>query len=153
MTETITHYTTLTDTIAVELELTELEQLNLKVAAIAGWTDIEEWNPNPKCPKVKKVFQGINKNRRELGIFVPDYVNDLNAIYRLFLGFGITVTLVHDAEDATHFAVSGIRSGGMHSSPAIALCKLLIELSSEPQVQVIDDDGDIEPKVIEASFA
>jgi len=38
---------------------------------------------------------------------------------------------------------------------AIALCKLLLQLvpKPEPQVQIIDDDGDIdEPTVIEAMF-
>ncbi len=48
-----------TETIAPEL--TELDQLNLKVAAIAGWENIQEWNPNPKTSKFKKVFQGTNK--------------------------------------------------------------------------------------------
>ncbi len=43
-------------------------------------------------------------------------------------------------------------------TPAIALCELLLELApnlpkSEPEVQVIDDDGEIdEPTVIEATF-
>ena len=121
-------------------ELTELEQLNLKVAAIAGWENVDLWNL--KLPK--KVFVGDNKNRSELGIFVPDYTSSLDAIYGLFVELGITVQLVHDVEDCTHFAVSLLRSGGMWQSPAIALCKLLLELHPEPQVQIIDDDGVIE---------
>lgn len=139
---------------AIAPELTELDQLNLKVAAIAGWENVEPWNL--KLPK--RVYVGTNKKHPDLGIFVPDYTSNLNVIYGLFVELGITVQLVHDAQDFTHFAVSVLRSGGMWQSPAIALCKLLLELApnlpkSEPEVQVIDDDGEIdEPTVIEATF-
>lgn len=118
---------------AIAFELTELEQLNLKVAAIAGWENIKEWNPSHKP---KKVFQGTNKKHPELGIFVPDYTRDLDAIAPL----------------VAHLVASS------EISLAHALCKLLLELAPnlpkfELEVQVIDDDGDIdEPTVIEATF-
>jgi hypothetical protein len=115
-------------------KLTELEQLNLKVAAIAGWENIDIW-----CiRKAKKTFIGDNKKHPELGKFVPDYTSDLNAIAKIFgdLNRGWTLS-------SLGYAACGIFDV-YAETPAIALCKLLLELHPEPQVQIIGDDGDIE---------
>lgn len=174
-----------------EPKLTELEQLNLKVAAIAGWENIQEWNPSHKP---KKVFQGTNKKHPELGIFVPDYTRDLNAIFAVFMQFDLLPELLSQSAFkpprhsdqvewvAIHNSFTGGWIKGRDPNPAIALCKLLLELAPnlpkpEPEktlnaydlnvigdyvstlkykseVQVIDDDGEIdEPTVIEATFA
>lgn len=146
MTETTPTYSVETEAIA-----DPLLELKLKVAPIAGWENIHEWNPNPKAEKPKKVFQGTNKKHPELGIFVPDYTSDLNAIVAAFDAEKLGWTL-----SSLGYASCGI-TGAYAETPAIALCKLLIELApnlpKSEEVQVIDDDGDIdEPKVIEAAF-
>jgi hypothetical protein len=163
MTETATDY-------AVEApDLTELEQLNLDVAAIAGWENIEEWNLNPKERKAKRSFTGANKKHPELGIFVPDYANDLNAIYS-FLQKSLAAI---EATFSLQFVGNVFYHGKPHiarsldhtvygETPAIALCKLLLEVAPIPKpvpliqvlddIQIIDDDGEIEPTVIEATF-
>jgi hypothetical protein len=110
---------------ASPLELTELEQLNLKVAAIAEWENIEIWNLNV----TKKTFAGNNKKHPELGNFVPDYTSDLNAIFAAFKSLDLKCS-VSSSGDAWNFTkdVCG-------ETPAIALCKLLIELTkSEPEI-------------------
>lgn len=139
--------------------LTPLEQLNLDVAAIAGWENIEEWNPNPKTRKPKRTFTGTNKKHPELGIHIPDYTSDLNAIANALNQFRIDWTV---SADGDAFSLSEGKNGldveVSGETPAIALCKLLLELASnlpksEPEIQVIDDDGDVDaPTVIEATF-
>ena len=127
---------------AIATELTPLEQLNLQVAAIAGWEKIEIWNPKLD----KKTFTGTNKKHPELGIFLPDYVNDFNAIAKCLDRFKIDWTV-----SANGYAFSlvegkeGLDCEAYGETPAIALCKLLLELNPkpEPEVQVIDDDGEI----------
>lgn len=132
MTEALTDCTVETEPIAPVL--TGLEQLNLKVAAIAGWENVEIWNPKI----AKKTFNGTNKKRPELGKFLPDYTSDLNAIVALFNAKKLGWTL-----SSLGYASCGIM-GAYAETPAIALCKLLIELApslpkSEPEIQVIDD--------------
>ena len=143
--------------------LTPLEQLNLDVAAIAGWENIEEWNPNPKTRKSKRTFTGTNKKHPELGVHIPDYTSDLNAIAKALKlmdidwstssrGYALNLC-TPSFKDGKSFVVEAYGQ-----TPAIALCKLLLELAPtlpkpEPEVQIIDDDGDIdESKVIEAVF-
>lgn len=138
--------------------LTPLEQLNLDVAAIAGWENIEEWNPNPKTRKPKKTFTGTNKKHPELGVHIPDYTSDLNAIafvFRVILKIYYRVSYDPVLRIAHAFSLTEHDAHG--ETEAIALCKLLLELAptlpKSEEVQVIDDDGDIdEPKVIEAIF-
>ena len=126
-----------------------LLELNLKVAAIAGWENIQEWNPSHKP---RKVFQGTNKKHPELGIFVPDYVRDLNAIVTALNMLGLN-WLVNHHGFALHLNTCDnpflVESHG--ESPAIALCKLLLELTPDPSdVKIIDEDGEVdEPTVIE----
>ena len=143
-------------------ELTSLEQLNLDVAAIAGWENIEEWNPNPKTRKPKKTFTGINKKHPELGARIPDYTSDLNAIAKALELMGIDWS-TSSRGYALNLCTPSFKDGKPFlietygQTPAIALCKLLLELAQtlpkSEEVQVIDDDDDIdEPKVVEVTF-
>jgi hypothetical protein len=138
MTETITVYSVEPDAIAPEL--TELEQLNLDVAAIAGWKDIKPWNTsrNQEVQPKNRLFVGKH-DRKELGIHVPDYTSDLNAIVAVFGFEKLDWTL-----SSLGYAACGI-IGIYAKSPAIALCKLLLELAPnlpkfEPEIQVIEDE-------------
>jgi hypothetical protein len=157
MTETLIDYT-------VELtpELTELEQLNLKVAAIAGWTDIQEWhrslNPHPDLKVNKNVFIGTNDKYPELGTFVPDYTSDLNAIVAVLKQFKVCYRFTYipvmeglgAACRATTLTRHSANAADIYAdTEAIALCKLLLELAPnlpkpEPEIQVIDDDSEID---------
>lgn len=139
MTETLTNYTVETEAIAPEL--TELEQLNLKVAAIAGWEKIEVWNPHV----AKKTFTGWNEKNPKLGIFVPDYTSDLNAIVSVFDAFDLDWNIGKDCNAYNcHGQGDGIGIIEEYAeTPAIALCKLLIELNPKLETK---------PEVIEATF-
>ena len=155
MTETLIDYT-------VELtpELTELEQLNLKVAAIAGWTNIKPWNTsrNQEVQPKNRMFVGTNKNHPELGIFVPDYTSDLNAIVAVFKQFKVCYRFTYipvmeglgAACRATTLTRHSANAADIYAdTEAIALCKLLLELvpnlsKPEPEIQVIDDDSEID---------
>ena len=139
MTETATNY----NVDAIASELTELEQLNLKVAAIAGWTDIKVWDNSrsqERKPK-KRLFVG-NHDRKELGIFIPDYANDLNAISPVITHFGYGWSITSDGDA---FITCGLELVAeiCEKTPAIALCKLLLELNPKPETK---------PEVIEATF-
>ena len=67
-----------------EIIITETEQINLAVAAIAGWTNIKPWNDNLKSTIAKRTFIGTNEVHPELGIFIPNYVESLDAISKVF---------------------------------------------------------------------
>lgn len=142
--------------------LTPLEQLNLDVAAIAGWENIEEWNPNPKTRKPKKTFTGTNKKHPELGVHIPDYTSDLNAIENLLDRLDVAYqvirwkignqkigkyNIVFQGVGAEYRDKSANNYAWFDSLP-LGLCKLLLELAptlpKSEEVQVIDDDGDIE---------
>lgn len=131
----------------------ELIDLNLKVAAIAGWTDVKIWNPSA----IKKSYTGVNLAHPELGVHIPNYVEDLNAITKVFLHLKLQWNL-ETAWDGRSYASDHLGNEYVAEFPAIALCKLLIAINPEPikpesEVAVIDDDGDIdEPTVIEATF-
>ena len=110
-----------------------LLELNLKVAAIAGWENIEEWNPSNKP---KKVFQGTNKKHPEIGIFVPDYVRDLNAIAAVFKWLKICYRLtylpaMHGTDSACRATTLTCPVDCCGDNEAIALCKLLLELTPD----------------------
>ncbi len=130
----------------IEQYESDLEQLNLDVAAIAGWENIEEWNPNPETRKPKKTFTGTNKKYPELGISIPDYTSDLNAIAKALelmsidwstssRGYALHLCTPKDGKPFL------IETYGQ--TAAIALCKLLLQLAPKPkpQVQIIDDGG------------
>ncbi len=155
MTETTPTYSVETEAIA-----DPLLELKLKVAAIDGWENIHEWNPSHKP---RKVFQGTNKKHPELGIFIPDYTSDLNAIVSVFvrrmgaLGCHFQLDFMpseYYSPPSKPFLAAGFGHHVYDESPAIALCKLLLELTPDPSdVKIIDDDGDVdEPTVIEATF-
>lgn len=131
---------------AIATELTELEQLNLKVAAIAGWEKIEIWNPHV----AKRTFTGWNEKNPSLGVFVPDYTSDLNAIVTVFYAFEIPFDFTYspacESHDDQFIAWSQLRFRQEARSPAIALCKLLLELAPnlpKPELKLT---------VIEATF-
>ncbi len=109
-----------------------LLKLTLEVAAIAGWENIEEWNPNPKTEKPKRTFTGTNKNHPELEI-VPDYTSDLNAIAKVFDFLDLDWACNRNANRyayATHYK-HGQMVTTTDSSLAIALCKLLLKLTAD----------------------
>ena len=120
----------------------ELDELNLQVAAIAGWTDIAVWEPERNLPI--KTYQGTNNAHPEFGKFVPKYVEDLNAIVLLLESLKIypAIDFTNDcvyymgrAEYTFNFS-EGFRV-------ALALCKLLIAINPQPISK---------PEIIEASF-
>ena len=138
--------------------MTELttEQINLAIAKIAGWTNIHEWNPNPKEEKPVKTWQGTNEAHPELGTFIPKYTEDLGAIISVFLQFSLLPELVSQSAfipprspDQVEW-IAIIASSPTHSisrkdtNPAIALCKLLLAINPDPIVPKV--------AVIEATF-
>ena len=139
MTETATNY----NVDAIASELTELEQLNLDVAAIAGWTNIEVWQPDRNLPI--RTFQGENKAHPKLGKFVPKYVESIDAIVAVFDAFDLDWNI---GKDCNAYNCYGLGDGveiidEYAETPAIALCKLLLELNPKPETK---------PEVIEATF-
>jgi hypothetical protein len=121
------------------------EEINLAVATIAGWTSITEWNPSPKDDKPVKTWQVTNLAHPELGGFIPDYANDLNAItlvFRKHLNIFYEVSWMPTQNRARANAVTGFRVDA--ETEALALCKLLLVIVPNP----------IAPKatVIDATF-
>jgi len=125
-------------------ELTSLEQLNLDVAAIAGWTDLKIWQPERNL--ARKTYQGVNLAHPELGHFVPNYVGSIDAIAKVLelmdidwstssRGYALHLCTPKDGKPFI------IETYGQ--TAAIALCKLLLQLAPKPkpQVQIIDDGG------------
>lgn len=138
MTETITPYSV--ENAVIASDLTELEQLNLKVAAIAGWESVEIWNLNI----AKKTFTGTNKKHPELGNFVPDYTSDLNAITKVFRRLNLFYELAWMSKSNLARANDINDREVKAETEAIALCKLLLRLAKpKPDIQIIDDDGEI----------
>jgi len=111
--------------------MNELELLNQKVAEKAGWIDIHEWSPNPKYPRPRKSYKGTNPAHPELGAFIPNYVEDLTAIAKVFTSLGIEWTL-SSIGHANTVDPEEIITSGLCDSPAIALCQLLINIDPEP---------------------
>ena len=113
-----------------------LLELNLAVAARAGWENIEEWSPNPKTRKPKRTFTGTNKKHPELGVHIPDYTSDLNAITKVFefldIEFELTRLPIMPNGKKQYIAYSGNTNRQKHlTNPAIALCKLLLKLAPD----------------------
>ena len=118
----------------------ELTELNFKVAAIAGWTEIKEWHISRN--KLKKIYIG-KSDRAGLGIFVPDYTSDLTAISNVFRWSSTNWSVTQYTNSVVAWALSHGNDGDgsnlpfhmhrfTHSSeaetPAIALCNLLLKL-------------------------
>jgi len=130
----------------IERYESDLEQLNLDVAAIAGWTDIKSWDNSPQSKVGKKTFVGTNAAHPELGHFVPNYVGSIDAIAKVLelmdidwstssRGYALHLCTPKDGKPFL------IETYGQ--TAAIALCKLLLQLAPKPkpQVQIIDDGG------------
>lgn len=116
-----------------EFVINETEQINLAVAAIAGWTNIKLWNSDPKTTIAKRTFIGTNEAHPELGIFIPNYVESLDAISWVFLKLGIYPTLNFEKNRAIWQDEGGYgHSSGNCESPAIAMCKLLLKINPDP---------------------
>jgi hypothetical protein len=126
----------------------DLIELNLKVAAIAGWTNIEVWNPKA----IKISYVGTNLAHPELGVHIPNYVKSIDAIAKVFDCLGLDWNIGKDC-DAYSLVDDGNRdyANKLGETPAIALCKLLVAISPEPIKSVSKED--IESTVVEASFA
>ena len=129
MTETAIEYQTESP---IDEPVDELTELNFKVAAIVGWTEIEEWHisRSQKANASKKIYIG-KSDRRGLGIFVPDYTSDLSAISNVFRWSATSWSVTQYTNSVVAWAVSDekVFSQATHAeSPAIALCKLLLKL-------------------------
>ena len=107
----------------------ELTELNFKVAAIAGWTEIAEWHISRN--KSKKIYIG-KSDRAGLGIFVPDYTSDLTAISNVFRWSATSWSITQYKNSVVAWAINDedkVFSQATHAeSPAIALCNLLLKL-------------------------
>ena len=138
-------------------ELTQ-EQINLAIAKIAGWTDIHEWNPNPKEEKPVKTWQGTNEAHPELGSFIPKYTEDLGTINGLLDELDLNYEIMRwggehkkagkyfivfenfkpDYQDVNHPFYPWF------VSLSFGLCKLLLAINPDPIVPKV--------AVIEATF-
>ena len=107
----------------------ELTELNFKVAAIAGWTEIKEWHISRN--KLKKIYIG-KSDRKGLGIFIPDYTSDLTAISNVFRWLATSWSITQYKNTVVAWAINDedkVFSQATHAeSPAIALCNLLLKL-------------------------
>ena len=128
----------------------DLIELNLKVAAIAGWTDIEAWNPKA----IKISYVGTNLARPELGIHIPSYVESIDAIAKVFILLHIDWSSKVAWNGRAYASNYGFgkdkRKEG--ESLAIALCKLLIAINPDPIKPLPVSEKESESTVIEASF-
>jgi hypothetical protein len=123
------------------------EEINLAVAVIAGWTEIENWNTSA----TKKTYIGTNATRPELGKFIPEYTKSLDAIALVYLWvqrqWNVSVAWDGRRSYASSFDGVGINHGSkIAETPALALCKLLLAINpapiAPPVVAIIDDDGE-----------
>ena len=111
----------------------ELTELNFKVAAIAGWTEIAEWHisRNQKANVLKKAYIGLS-DRTGLRTFVPDYTSDLTAISNVFRWSATSWSITQYKNSVVAWAINDedkVFSQATHAeSPAIALCNLLLKL-------------------------
>ena len=144
------------------------EEINLAVAAIAGWTEIELWNthrPEDTSPNPLRVYQGTNADHPELGKFIPNYVGSLDAIWKVFESLRLKDFQVAECSGIREIGGSyeALQCIGAHEiltqygeTPELALCKLLLAFNhtpiAPPQVAIIGDDGGIESPVFEAEF-
>jgi hypothetical protein len=131
----------------------ELIELNLKVAAIAGWTSIEIWNPHA----IKKSYVGTNLAHPELGIHVPSYVESIDAITWVFKRLKIHYKLQWMIGLKGDYAIAESRRFMYEFSgdtEAIALCKLLVAISPEPIKPASKEEKpeEVQSAVVEASF-
>jgi hypothetical protein len=128
------------------IEINETESVFLAVAAIAGWTEIEVWNPNA----LKVTYQGVNEAHPELGKFIPKYTESLDAIWKVFELLNLSPCLLkcqgEGYRDNPMYDAACLAQSISANTPALALCKLLLAIDptpiAPPQVAIIDDDGE-----------
>jgi hypothetical protein len=120
-------------------ELTN-EQINLAIAKIAGWAEVELLNPQ----RDKRVFIGVNASHPELGAFIPDYSGSIDAITKVFDCLGLDWNIGKDC-DAFSVVNDDDHPYAFGATPAIALCKLLLAINPDPIVPKV--------LVIEATFS
>jgi hypothetical protein len=139
------------------------EEINLAVAAIAGWTEIELWStykPEDNSPNPLRVYQGTNAAHPELGKFIPKYTESLDAIVALLDELNLNYEIMRwgaehkkagkyfivfenhkpDYQDVNHPFYP------WYDNLSLGLCKLLLAINptpiAPPQVAIIDDDGE-----------
>jgi hypothetical protein len=127
--------------------MTNIEEINLKVAAIAGWTEIELWNPSA----TNKTYIGTNAAHPELGKFPPKYTESLDAIWKVFECLGIKDFQVVECSgiyglEKPYEALLCVSSHETlvqyATTPALALCRLLVVINPDPikpNVTIVDD--------------
>jgi len=127
------------------IEISEMDSINLAIAAIHGYTQIEVWNQFA----LKVTYQGVNDAHPELGKFVPNYAKSLDAIVLVFRALQLDYKLQWSA--GLNYAIAeyvnddyeSIYQSG--STEAIALCKLLLVINPDPiKPKVGTDVFDIE---------
>lgn len=115
--------------------MTNKSELLERVAEIAGWTGVQEWQPDPKNPRPRKTYEGTNLAHPELGGFVPNYVEDLNAIANVFLLLKLQWDLVVAWDGRAYASSNKIGQPDntqVADTPALALCKLLVAINPDP---------------------
>jgi hypothetical protein len=129
----------ITEKYPLGIEISKLESINLAVAAIAGWTEIELWNtykPEDKSPKPLRVYQGTNEAHPELGKFIPKYTESLDTIALVYLHlqqFWKISVAWNGRTSASCFEGVGVNVGiQVADTPALALCKLLLAINPAP---------------------
>jgi hypothetical protein len=108
------------------------EEINLAIAAIHGYTQIDVWNQFA----LKVTYQGTNEAHPELGKFVPKYVESLDAIANVFRALQLDYKLQWSS--GVNYAIAeyvnddyeSIYQSG--STEALALCKLLLVINPDP---------------------
>jgi hypothetical protein len=130
------------------------QEINRAIAAIAGWTEIENWNTSA----TKKTYIGTNATHPELGKFIPKYTESLDTIVALLdqldLNYEIMRYSKHD-KVKRFFIVFQDRDPELkdaehpfypwHDNLSLGLCKLLLAINPDPikpNVAIIDDDGE-----------
>ena len=128
----------------------DLVELNLKVAAIAGRTNIEVWNPKA----IKISYVGTNLAHPELGVHIPNYVESIDAIAKVFVFLQLNweSSTNWDGRSTAKYSNFGQDIVGEGKSLAIALCKLLVAISPEPIKPLPVSEKEVKSTVVEASF-
>lgn len=102
--------------------LSEDQILNLKVALIDGWQDIQLFSTTA----TKYSFVGTNERLKgKYGCHIPDYANDLNAVVLLCESANIKWSACRDAAQANLGDIIVIEHG---KNAPLALCNLLLKL-------------------------
>ena len=117
------------------------DEINRAIATLSGWENIEIWRES------SKVLVGTNTSRPELGKFVPVYVKDLDAIFDVLarhtkpLGasFGVqSVSQEYFTSPMRLYLAYGCGLTVYDSTAALALCKLMLAIASEPKKEVTE---------------